>query len=302
MYKYSTIVEVVDAVNVCDDFMFQVILRENMPFILNECYFIVKKNHDHAFKESDYLKIAYYSENKNLNEAKEKIKRAIELFVYMTDIPFEVNSTVIERVANARPVIDEHLSLKKMQRISAINQKYGKIKAKKNLLQNVMQMYAVAIKENYLLDENKEDAFFTFFKIIEIIVKDDFSIEKAKIDKGLLYTRQYIETILLKAYGVPTQENRIEELCGNISGALFEMVFDNIYHKIMWFIKRHSIAIDKDIVSDMVSLRHKIAHGEVVFMDNHMQEYTYVIDLANKAIEAKFFDRGMKIESRHVII
>ena len=103
MYKYSAKVEVVDTVDVCTDFMFQVVLKEDMPFKINDCYFIVKKNHDYTFKESDYLMVKYYSQNKNLSGAKDKIKRAIELFVYMTDIPFDVNSVVIESAENDMP-------------------------------------------------------------------------------------------------------------------------------------------------------------------------------------------------------
>ena len=59
MYKYSTKVEVVDAVDVCTDFMFQVVLKENMPFKINNCYFVVKKNHDYQYKESDSLVLIY---------------------------------------------------------------------------------------------------------------------------------------------------------------------------------------------------------------------------------------------------
>ena len=103
MYKYSAKVEVVDAVDVCTDFMFQVVLKENMPFIINDCYFMVKKNHDYRFKESDSLNVSYYSQYKNYTEAKKIIKRAIELFVYMTDIPFDVNSVVIESAENDMP-------------------------------------------------------------------------------------------------------------------------------------------------------------------------------------------------------
>lgn len=263
MYKYFAKVEVEAAVDLCTDFMFQVVLKENMLFKIGDCFFMVKKNHDYTFKESDSLSVAYYSQHRNLSEAKEKIKRAIELFVYMTDIPFDVNSAVLESFETDVPVIDMQLSQRKMKQISEINQRYCRIRAKKELLQSVLKMYAVATKEDYLLNENKEDAFFAYFKVIEIIVKDDFSIEKVNIDKGTSYTRQYVEKIMTKAYGVSTQENRLEDLCGNIGGVLFEMVFENIYHKIMWFLKRHNISEDKDIISNMVSLEMILHMGKL---------------------------------------
>lgn len=298
MYKYSTNVEVKESVCECTDLTFHVGFKENVLFELNYCYFIVKKNHDHTFKESDSLVVAYYSENKDLIKAKETIKRAIELFVYMTDIPFDVNNIVSESTGSDRPVIDMLASKKKMEQISRINQGYCRIRTKKELLQKVLQMYAVATKENYLLIENKEDAFFTYFKIIESIVKDDFKVEKNNIDKGTLYTRRYVKQILSKSYNVNTQDNRLDELCGKLSNELFDAVFENIYHKILWFLKRRNISCDKDLISNMVFLRNEIAHGEAVVMDDYLQEYEYIMELTRKVIDAKFFSVNTKIKCR----
>jgi len=221
----------------------------------------------------------------------------------MTDIPFDVNCVVLENIENDIPaVVNMQLIPKKMQQIEENNQIYNRIRGKKKLLQSVLQIYAIAVKENYLLNENKEDAFFAFFKIIEIIVKDDFSIEKANIDRGMLYTRRYVEKILTNAYGVSTQEERLNTLCNNLSKELFEGVFENIYHKIMWFLKRYGIVEDRDIISNIVLLRNKIAHGEVVLMDDHMREYKYIMQLANKVIEAKFFGKSVKIKCRQKFI
>lgn len=80
-----------------------------MPFKIGECYFVVKNSHAYTFKESDYFNVTYYSQNRNLDEAKEKIKRAIEVFVYMTDIPFDVNCVVIESNENDILIINMQL-------------------------------------------------------------------------------------------------------------------------------------------------------------------------------------------------
>jgi len=63
MYKYSAKVEVVDTVDMCTDFIFQVVLKEDIQFKINDCHFIVKKNHDYTYEESDYLQVAYYLQN-----------------------------------------------------------------------------------------------------------------------------------------------------------------------------------------------------------------------------------------------
>lgn len=302
MYKYSAKVEVDDAVDVCSDFMFQVILKENMTFKMGDCYFVVKKNRDNSFKISDHLNVSYYSQQRKQSEAKEKIKSAIELFVFVTKIPFNVNVAVTENIENDVPGVNMQLSKRKMIKISEINNRYWRVRTKKKLLQSILRIYSIATKENYLLNENKEDAFFSYFKIIEIIVKDDFNIEKNNIDKGGVYTKQYVKQILTKAYGVYSSENHLDDLCGRMGKALFEMVFDNIYHKIMWFLNRHNISGDKDIISNLVLLRNDIAHGKYVLMDNYMREYQYIIDLADRVIEKKFFGTSMKLESRVTLI
>ena len=55
MYKYSANVEVENAIEMLDTYFFQIELKENMYFQIGECYFLIKKNHDHTFKQSDVL-------------------------------------------------------------------------------------------------------------------------------------------------------------------------------------------------------------------------------------------------------
>ena len=46
MYKYSSIIRVEDVIEACEEFVFQIVLKENMPFKIIDCYFQIKKNHD----------------------------------------------------------------------------------------------------------------------------------------------------------------------------------------------------------------------------------------------------------------
>ncbi len=305
MYKYCATVEIENAVELSGDFLFQVVIKEKMSFKIIDCFFQVIKNHDSSFKISDSILVMYFSELRDFDGAKMKIKRAIEFFVFMTGIPFDVSPWVIESIGGDIPILNNELSKKKMMEITEANRLYNKVRTKKNLLEKVLQMYSVAIKENFLLAQNKEDAFFTYFKIIEIIVKDDFSIEKQRIDKGTIQTKQYIELILSQVYGVRTQNKRVDELCGNIKNRLFKLVFcgnDNIYHKTAWFMQRKNIRFDKDLLANIVLLRNRIAHGENVEMEKHQQEYIEVMSLTKNVIDAKFFGKELQIDSRQIIL
>lgn len=302
MYKYSSIIRVEDVIEACEEFVFQIVLKENMPFKIIDCYFQIKKNHDYRFAESDYLIVLYFSEDKNMELAREKIKKAVEFFVFLTRIPFAVNSSIVESVGNDIPTIDVNQSKGKMLNIEECNKIYARIRKKKKLLENVLEIYALAMKEDYLLAGNKEDAFFTYFKIIEVIVKDEFFIEKNSINKGQDCTKRYIEQMLSNVYNLETQENRLNELAGLIKQIVFEQTFDKTYHKIMWFLKRKNIFVNKNIVSSIVTMRNDIAHGQNVIIKEDMDEYKNIIILAKKVIEAKFFGRKMEIVCRQIVL
>lgn len=40
MYKCSAKAEIVDAVDMCTNLMFQIVLKENMPFKIGECFLL----------------------------------------------------------------------------------------------------------------------------------------------------------------------------------------------------------------------------------------------------------------------
>lgn len=150
-----------------------------MNFIIGGCYFNIKKNHDHSFILSDILTISCYLHNKNKEEARERIQHALEFFIFLTEVPYDMSERITESTENSLPLINVNLSKKKMLNIKNAENAYQQIRAKKQLLQNSLHLFSVGTKLNYIFNINNcENAFFTFFKIIENIVKDDFSIEK----------------------------------------------------------------------------------------------------------------------------
>ena len=182
-YKYEVSSGILDAIDNLGEFYFQIVLRENMPFILGDCYFVVKKYHNQDCHISDSLQISYYSERDNQNEAMRKIKVALEFFVYLTGIPYNIEGGMTKSIVDSRPIIDINKSKRKLLKIQETETAYQRIRKKRKLLESTLQLYNLGIRLNILFgDENCEDAFFTFFKIIEKIVADTFEIEKAGID------------------------------------------------------------------------------------------------------------------------
>ena len=293
-YKYHMLSEIVDSIDAIGTLHFQIKLRENMDFIIGGCYFRIKKNHDHEFILSDTLTISYYQQNRNKKEATEKIQHALEFFIFLTGVPYDINGVVIESIENSLPFIDINLSKKKMLNIQIAENAYQRIRAKKPLLENSLHLYSIGTKLNYLFNENNcEDAFFTFFKIIEVIVKDDFSIEKNNINRSSSLIQQYVTSILTDSYGIQTTSNRLLDICKKIDNTLFDYVFDGIYHKIIWFSQKSNIDIDCDKLSKIVEMRNKIAHGDNIEFEQCIEEYKYTFNLAHKIILAKFFNLSL---------
>lgn len=125
MYKYYAKIEIEDAVDMCEEYLFQIVVKENVPFKILDCYFVVKKNHEHEYNISDYLEVRYFSEYKNLDKARLKIKRAVELFIFMTEIPFSTNSFVSEEVCEDIPIINIEFNSKKMLHIKEVDRLYN---------------------------------------------------------------------------------------------------------------------------------------------------------------------------------
>lgn len=302
-YKYQLVSEIADSIDAIDTLHFQIKLKENMNFIIGGCYFLIKKNHDYSFIISDKLIISCYSHNKNKKEATEKIRYALEYFIFLTGVPYETNGTVTESIEISLPSVDINLSKIKMLKIQDAENAYQRIRAKKKLLQNSLHLFSTGTRLNYLFNEiDCEDAFFTFFKIIENIVKDDFSIEKANISRGTSLTQEYLSSILNNSYNIQTTTERLLDICGKIENIIFDTVFDGIYHKIIWFSKKHNIAIDCNILSKIVNMRNKIAHGDKIVFEQCINEYKYTIDLTHKIILAKFFTSSLPTIQARIIV
>lgn len=298
-YKYQANSSVIEAVSSLDGFQFQITeIRQNALFIIGGCYFKIIKNKNRSYGESDSLVISYYTENKDSRLAKEKIQQAIRFFVFLTGIPYEDNVDIEESKVDLLPTNNIILSgsaAKKLQKVEYEYQRIGK--KKRRLLNNALKLYSKATQLNFLFDvENADDAFFVFFKIIEMIVQNDFDIEKNNIDKGRDYTEKYVKTILSKSYGIKNS-TKYEELVGEICNRLFNSVFENIYHKIIWFARRNKIAIDEKMISKVVSIRNDIAHGTYISLKTYEDEYIYIMKLTSEVICAKFFSNEFKIKT-----
>lgn len=265
---------------------FVIKLRSGCRFKLNNCYFTIYKSWYNEFHNSDYFRIDLVIDADE-KHAENVMRRSIDLLVYITGVPYELDYLREDIDINIQP-INMNMSKEKLSRLALIDAQYNRTRHKKELLENVLRLYSLATKYMILL-EDSEEAYFAMFRVIEKIAKDEFGIEHGNVDNGFSVTRSMINNLTQNIYGVKFTSNKLDDLAGNFSATLKDMVFSDIYAKIAWFCGRKNIFFDEGVLSRAVKLRNKHAHGDNVHIDNRSREYDLVLELATKFIYEKFF-------------
>lgn len=295
MVRYWTYIRVSDD----SEITFVVQLKNRSRFVLNDCYFTIYKELFKRHPDSDYFLVELVGQYDE-RLAEEKLKRAIELFMYITGVPYEAESL------RRSDCIDQdwnniECSSRKKERIEAIDAQYKRVRKKKDLLINVLKLYAMSLKFASILSD-VENAYFSDFRIIEKIVKDEFGIEKNSINKGADDIKSMLNQTIQGKYGIKMAGNKLDKLSGNYSKQIFDEVFSDIYAKIAWYCTRKNIDYDEEILSSAVKIRNKLAHDDNVNIMFDCDEYKLISQLAHEFIHYKFFDNIQKcyLEARGI--
>ena len=265
---------------------FTIELRNKCRFILRECYFTMYKAMYNEFVDSDFFRIDVVKENKE--RAEKEMRHAIEFLVYITGVPYELDYLRENSDIYIAP-IDMSLSKKKIRNLEELDRQYRKVRKKRELLENTMRLYSLALKYSDLF-EDTEESFFAMFRIIEKIAKDEYEIEKSTIGDGKNEMRVIVKKIISDYYGIKMPPEKIDIFTGKLSKKLINDVFTDIYSKIAWFCKRKNIEYDENVLSKAVNIRNSLAHGENVFINPMSREYKLVSQLSHSFIQEKFFD------------
>ena len=259
-------------------------LRSKCRFKINECYFTTYKAAFNEFYDCDFFRIDLITQNDRKN-AERIMNRAIDLLSYITNAPYELDELEEDSNINITPI---NINSRKIENLKEINDQYKSIRRKKELLENTLRMYSLALKYDMLLGDC-EESFFILFRIIEKIAKDEFRIEKESIDIRKSDMRTIIKRIIEKSYGIKMTSEKLDSFAGKLSNKLFNDVFSEVYSIIAWFCRKKNIKYDENVLSKAVSIRNRLAHGEYVHIDSWSEEYNLVRYLANMCIRKKFF-------------
>lgn len=295
---YWSYVEVSDDSN--NGASFVITLKNKSRFILNGCYFTIYKELFEANPNSDYFIIELVTELAR-KDAENTMRKAIDFLVYITGVSYELDYLREDSNLTINP-IDVCISKEKITRLTSINLQYEKIRKKRELLESVLKLNALATKYALVL-EDSEEAYFAWFRVVEKIAKDEYELEHTNIITGYSNIRTMVEKIIHDIYGIKYPSNKLDDLAGKFSAEIKNIVFSDIYSKIAWYCEKKSIPYDENSLLKAVKQRNKLAHGENINIDIDSDEYTLILRLAHRFIYEKFFSKVKKcyLESSIII-
>lgn len=304
MIEYGVVFEINDE-DKYNDFRFEIQLRNEVIFKLNDCYCIFNKKKDKDLGEEIHqMKIVYYSHTNNKNDAITKIRNCIHILSYIFAVPMFDKLYIHECNVKKINYIPNKKNADKIKKVTYIDSVVNKLKKTKEDLYYIMNMYCKATQYLYM-EDLYEEAYLSFFKIIENISKRYFNIQKKcnkiRINKNILEKK--LKNILKKDLNLVYSNNKIENITGIIENELINIVESDVYSKISYFCNEYNIkSIDYDILGKSIKLRNSIAHGSNENINEKDEELYFIVKLCREMIAKKFFNsnyNNVSIKSKY---
>lgn len=228
------------------------------------------------------------------NLAEEKMINALKILSFLFAINIASEGSV---VWESNIVLEENqlLSKKAKNILQNVERKIERFNLNLDFFYEIINLLCIAYEN--LFNDRDEDAFIYFFKIIEKISKKHYliymqrhhTVKASKICKTEL--RNFLVKYSIDFLNVELTEDMINRKVDMIYKNLKIEFYGNVFSKISLFVKRHKIKIDIDVISKLVKIRNKTAHGDSI-EQNILSDYLiYCEYLANEMIAYHFFHK-----------
>lgn len=225
--------------------------------------------------------------------AEEKMKNVLKVLSFLFAINISVTEFAIGKSDHVMEV-NELLSQKSKKVLHTIERKIKRFNVNADFFDEIMNLLSIAYEN--LFNNRDEDAFVYFFKIIEKISKKHYLVymqrhHTAKATrKNKSELRNFIKSYSVSFLKVKLTDDLIDRKVDMLYKSLKMEFYGSIFGKISLFIQRYKIEMNIDIVSKLVKIRNKIAHGDTIDQDmlsNYLASCEY---LANEIIAHHFFN------------
>lgn len=194
------------------------------------------------------------------------------------------------------------LSKTSLYKIDYIEKKINNFKATKQFFEEVLDLIIVAYDNLYNIRD--EDAFVYFFKVIERIAKKNYLIHmqrhhtKSVTKKNKQELRKLIEKYANDFLLVNLTKDMMDRKIDMIYKKLNMEFYGSVFNKISLFISKENIDIDINNISNLVKIRNKIAHGDIIEEDT-LLEYLGTCEYLSMQMFSLYFFRK-KYEDIHI--
>lgn len=234
-------------------------------------------------------------------EAEEIFEKVSKVLSYLWALPIYSKEN---RFLNVEWILytNELLSQKSMNTIRFVEECIRKFNKTSNFFEESLDLLIVAMDNLFLY--RKEDAFVYFFKVVERIAKQYYIVYIQRHHTKAVTSRNKNELkSILKKYALNNLYIELSEDILNRKVDLFykeiKMEFyGSIFNKISLFVTKENVKINVSIISKLVKIRNKIAHGDTVDEDTLTRCLGKCEYLAMQMFSKQFFRK--KYEDLHI--
>ncbi|WP_032118876.1 hypothetical protein [Clostridium celatum] len=292
MYKYIT---KYNFDNFEPPFRFKVPFKNGAKFKLLNVYY------EYYFSPSEYeqtLVCSYYSDNDDLETAKNNINNSTTILQYLLSIPLESNN--IDKTF-VLPWLEEitdfkNISNQKEDTLKFISYKVTKFNNSTTFFYEVLKLYNIGFKNN-VFDRN-EDAVLYYFKVIERISKHYYTRFNDKY-----YTNQvkrnnkrevhiFLERFLKENLKVAMTSDMLNTMVDGIYSNIRNEAYNSTFLKISFFCEHNNIKVNYNKLHQLVKTRNKLAHGDEVAKETLLQSLKLAFKLAQSFISINCFNKN----------
>lgn len=188
------------------------------------------------------------------------------------------------------------LSKKTLFTIEMVEKNIQKFDKTSVFFEETLDLLTIAIDN--LFKYRNEDAFVYFFKVVERIAKQYYIVyiqrhhTKALTSKNKRELRDLLKNYALDNLQVELTEDMLDTKVDLFYKDIKMEFYGSVFNKISLFVTREGVNLSADIISKIVKLRNKIAHGDTVDEQRLIRCLGQCEYLAMQMFSRQFFRKG----------
>lgn len=220
---------------------------------------------------------------------------ASKILTYMFALPYYEKSNVINISETSQSISKNSLASKRtLSKIDFIDSKIRRFSKTRPFFNSMLDLLTVSYDNLYKCRD--EDAFIYFFKVIEQIVKQYYQFYLRRFHtisvkrKNKAVIKDFINYYSMDNMDVHLTDDMLNVKVDLLYNEVFKELYGSVFGKISLFVTKNNISFDINLISKIVKIRNKIAHGDMVDSDSLSLMLLYCEKLSLQIFSKFFFN------------